>query len=228
MIRSVLYTSDASNRKLACLVAGFAGKIRHFTKAISDLQAAGYDVMAFEYDNALLDKGEPAYLHDAVAYITARLEKLAPDYDEVLCTGVSLGAYIAINVQRRCKRATWGVYGTAGVLVSQVVFNARVFYKIKKGFVAKGYDEASLCEAWQPLDSKEPGLHKDQKLLIVIGGSDKIVRHIEAVHVLEAWKEQGVNVAYFTKRSLGHSSTIRWYKNNMGEMLRRAGLDFSY
>lgn len=223
MIRSILYT-DNRHRKLACLVAGFAGKIRHFNKAIHDLQVAGYDVVAFEYDNDILDKGESQPLHDVVAYITKRLEKLAPDYNEVLCTGVSLGAYIAVNVQRNCKFVTRGVYGTAGVLVSHVVFHAPVFIKIERAFVAKGFTEASLREAWLPLESRAPLLDKNQKLFIVLGGRDRIVRHDVAVDVLDDWIRQGVHVRYFTKPTLGHSTTIRWYKNHLGDLLARSGM----
>lgn len=224
LVRSHFSPSTQSlqgTKRLACLVAGFAGKVKHFNRAIAELNERGYDVIAFEYDNHILDTGEPQNLIDVVAEVERQVRELASPYDDILCTGPSLGAYIAINVQRRFDRLTHGVYATAGVKVSGVVFHTRVFSKIKRAFAARGYTEASLLEAWRELEDQEPRLAKTQSLVVVLAGADRIVRHADAVRLLEDWKSKGITLTYFTKRGIGHSMAIRWYNRHLGELLDR-------
>jgi len=208
---------------LACLVTGFAGKISQYKKAINALLAQGYDVIAFEYDNAVLDAGDARLLPELIHDITDTLGPLSSKYDKIICTGVSLGAQIAINVQRRLQNVSLGVYGTAGAPVSLVIFRARVFYKIKKAFTANGFTEASLRKVWQQIDEDgHSGLGLGQSVLVVLGKQDRILPYKIAVKVLEGWKKQGTRVDYFPLRTLGHSMTIRWYKNHLDQLLARA------
>jgi len=224
--RSQFFRSSANDgKRLACLVVGFTGRINQYKKATDTLLTAGYDVVAFEYDNDVLDKGNPELLTTLVGDVADSLKAYLPSYKKVICTGVSLGAYVAINVQRRLPDVVYGIYGTAGVPVSHVVFTAPVFRKIKKAFVANGFTEKSLLAAWQRTDeTKVVGVRTDQSMLVVLGKRDRILPYKIAVEVLDGWGRQGPRVDHFGLMGRGHGLTIRWYKNNLGRLLERAGL----
>lgn len=218
-VRSKAYGSG-EKAKIACFVVGYKGQIRYYQKAIHELLKAGYDVVAYEYTRDVFEAGEPQVLIDIITFICDDFIKRAKKYDEAACAGVSLGAFIAFNVQRKLKKAKLGLYGTAGIPVSHALFTAKPFRPIRKAFEANGQTEKSLKKAWKHLEIlDDPGLAKDQALVIVMGKQDRVVHYKKSVAVMETWKQNGTRVHYFAKRGRGHLTTILWYKKHMGTMI---------
>ena len=215
------YFKNASSR-VACLVCGFSGHINQYEKAITSLIDDGYDVIAYEYDDAVFAAGDADILPQLIKGIAEDFEQRAKPYKERLATGVSLGAYIAFNVQRLLPGLDRGIYGTAGISVSHVIFSARVFRGYRRKFEAAGYDEASLEKRWHDfeiLDDLE--LEANKSIFLVLGGLDRIVNFKKASHMMTTWKKRGIKVSFFRIRGLGHTTTIWWYKNNLGKLLAK-------
>jgi len=206
--------------KIACLVCGFGGNIASYSKAIKALKSAGYDVVAYEYTDKVFTEGDPNYLLSVIQQISDDFALKSTKYKNVLAAGVSLGAYIAFNVQRRNPNIKQGVYGTAGISVAHAIFTAKVFGRFRKKFIANGYTEMSLEKVWKDIEILEDlDLAKDKSIVIVKGGMDRIVRYKTASKMMDTWKARGINVEYFAKRGLGHAMTIGWYKNHLHELL---------
>ncbi|MCA9347110.1 alpha/beta hydrolase [Candidatus Saccharibacteria bacterium] len=221
MLSNEFYSNeDSKTDTLACLVAGFGGRLKSYQKAIQALLNAGYDVIAFEYDRNVLDSGNPDDLLNLVESITKEVEGRASSYERVVCCGVSLGAYISFNVQRRIDNAKTGIYGTAGISVSHAIYTAKIFRKVRSKFVGNGYDEASLRKKWESIEIlDDAGIDSTKSLKIVMGKMDKIVRYRSASRVMDGWKDNGTKVSYFGLNGRGHTLTISWYKNNLSKLL---------
>lgn len=216
------FESEGKTRNLACLVAGYTGVFKDYRKAVKSLQDSGYDVLLFEYDNEVLDGGKPALLPGLIQDITSVVAKKAENYESVLCAGVSLGAFIAFNVQRNIRKVKVGVYGTAGMSVAHAIFTAKFFRRIKARYVANGFSEQDLKNLWADIEILDDAkLDKSQSMLIVMGKQDRLVRFGKASKAMDKWKANGSRVYYFGKRGLGHTTTILWYKNNLGKLLSR-------
>lgn len=214
--------------KLALLVVGFGGTIAGYREPIASLRATGYDVVAFEYDTTVLSNGDPKALLSLIDTITTAINSLAKGYDELLCTGASLGAYIAFNVQRRLDKAKIGIYATAGISVSHVIFTTRVFRAVKKAFLANGYAEGMLLRAWKGIEILEDaGMDNSKSLLIVMGKRDRIVRYKTASAAMERWRHNGTRVCYFGIPGIGHALTIRWYRHHLDKLLQKHQEAFS-
>lgn len=216
------FESTPKPQVLACLVAGYTGKFKDYAKAVKSLQNAGYDVILFEYDNEVLDGGNPELLPNLISGITEVVTKESETYESVLCAGVSLGAFIAFNVQRNIRKAKVGVYGTAGMSVAHAVFTARFFRKMKDLYIANGFSEQDLKNRWADIEILDDAkLDKSQSMLIVMGKQDRLVRFEKASNTMDKWKTKGSRVDYFGKHGLGHTTTIMWYKNNLDKLLSR-------
>jgi len=212
------YTTDAS--KLACLVAGYGGKIKSYHKAVEALRSAGYDVIAFEFSRSVLENGNPDDLLGLITKISKEAEDIGSRYQEILCCGVSLGAYIAFNIQRRIRKAKSGMYGTAGISVSHAIFTARIFSRVRKEFISSGYDEIALRNKWESIEILEDaGIDRSKSLVIVMGRLDRIVKYRTASKIMECWVSQGTRVRYFGLKNRVHAQTISWYKNNLSKLL---------
>lgn len=207
---------------LACLVAGYTGVFKDYTKAVKSLRDSGYDVILFEFDNEVLDGGNPALLPNLIRDITEVVTEEAQNYESVLCAGVSLGAFIAFNVQRNIPKAKVGVYGTAGMSVAHAILTARFFRSIKKRYLANGFNEQDLKDQWADIEILDDAkLDESQSMLIVMGKQDRLVRFNKASKAMDKWKANGSRVDYFGKLGLGHATTIYWYKNNLDKLLSR-------
>jgi hypothetical protein len=225
MVVDMLFRSQTfptQSQKIACLVCGLSGKINQYRKAVKALNQAGYSVVVYEYDLDIFAAGDPSLLPALIQQITDDFAKHSASHKEVLATGVSLGAYIAFNVQRRNAKIKRGLYGTAGISVAHAIFTARVFRSFRRKFEAHGYTERSLRTAWQDIEILEDlEFEPEKSIVIVMGGLDRIVRYKTASRMMDAWRRRGIQAEYFPKKGLGHGTTIWWYKNHLGDLLRK-------
>lgn len=208
--------------KIACLVCGLGGKISTYLKAVDALNKACYSVVIYEYDESVVALGDPELLPKLITEIAEDFNKKSESYTQAMATGVSMGAYIAFNVQRRNPKIKHGIYGTAGISVAHAIFTAKVFRKYRIEFEQKGYTEKSLENEWKDIEIlSDLELDSSKSLLIVLGSLDRIVRYKTASRMMDGWKKRGIKAEYFSKKGLGHALTIRWYKNNLGLLLQR-------
>lgn len=223
-VRSYFFEAKThKKRELVCYVVGFTAHVNQFKYSIGRLQKQGYDVLAFEYDVSVLTLGDPMRLLDVLAYITEETDHRAKEYERVICMGVSLGAFIAFNVQRRLPDASVGIYATAGVVVSEAIFTMKAFEQVKDAFISNGWNAQKLGKIWKNIEIKENDeLLKDKSLVIVNGKIDRIVNHRAATKQVLRWRQEGTRVRLYKKNLLGHTGTILWYIFNTDKMLKRA------
>lgn len=225
IVRGYFFESTAKQhrKELVCYAVGFTGRVSQFKYSIGKLNRRGYDVLAFEYDNDILLKGNPQLVLDAIEYIVDQTSDKAEGYESVICMGVSLGAFIAFNVQRQLPLASIGAYATAGIAVSEGIFWMKAFEPVKDAFLKNGFTQEKLAEVWQDVEiaDKDP-LLQDKSLVIVNGRVDRVVDHRKATVQMGRWKRDGVPVKMYKKQLMGHTMTILWYIFNTDKMLDRA------
>lgn len=227
------YTYDSkqpAKNGLACYVVGYGGKIKSYSSAIKQLQVAGYDVRIYEYSKTVFTSGNPKVLLKIIDAITTEIDAMSEKYKEVVCMGISLGSFIAFNVQKRIKKAHVGVYADAGISVAHAIYTARVFRGVAKTFSDNGYTEHSLSREWHlvdimPLDPYK--LSANKTLTIFNGTLDRVVKIKDARTNMEIWKSEGTNVELIVKPLHGHLTIGVWFIKNTKKVLRIAQ-DFHY
>ena len=225
LVRGYFFKSTAKikQKELVCYVVGFTGKVSQFKYSIGKLNRRGYDVLAFDYSNNILLKGNPQLIRDVIDHITGLTEERAEQYDGVICMGVSLGAFISFNVQRRLPMASIGAYATAGIAVSDGIFWMKVFEPVRDAFLKNGFTKEKLAKEWEDIEiAGEDPLLKDKSLVIVNGRLDRVVDHRKATVQLGRWRRDGVPVQLYKKNLMGHTMTIMWYIFNTNKILNRA------
>jgi len=207
-------------KRAALLFAGYRGTIRGLKRAVQTLNARGYTVTAYAHPSHVLRSGNP---HDLLELINAiHKDALAKtrDFDEVLCAGVSVGAGIGMSLQRQYPmRFRRGVYAGNGVSPSQNIFEAPLFYFVRRAFRRDGYDATKLHALWQSHEIT-PGnpVPAPAGFVMALGKRDAIVRHRKAIDTLQAWQRNGTPIVIVSKNR-SHAGIIRWYKRHLGELL---------
>ncbi len=215
--------TDAS-KELVCYVAGFRTKVKTYQQAIASLQKLGYDVIAFEYLPTVLQSGDPQLLVQVIENITKQVIQRSKNYIETICLGVSLGSFIAYNVQKRVPNAYIGAYAAGGVSMSGAIFSQRGFKKIAQAFVDNGYDPEKLDKIWRPIDADPmtATFPKNKSLIVFEGTADKIVKYSEAQKNIKNWLEKGIRVKMYPVRGRGHLLTVLYFIRNTKRVLAKA------
>lgn len=202
---------------LVCYVVGYGGHIKQYSKAVKTLNNMGYDVQIYEYVKDVFTSGDPALLSKIIDDITTEINDMSTGCNEVVCAGVSLGSFIAFNVQKRVTKAFVGVYADAGISVAHAIFTAKVFSSVAETYSKNGYDEESLAHAWHLIDIKPRDPYKlaaNKSLVIYSGGRDNIVRLGDAKANLDAWRAEGTRIKQIVKPLFGHIATGYWFIKN--------------
>src|SRR5688572_4419638 len=100
LVRYKVYGSD--KRPTVYYITGYGGKLGIYAPHIYSFVLKGFRVVAFEYDKAILNAGEPKIL----LQILQELEKIIKEDKKsrrvVGVYGVSLGTFIGLNVMVAC------------------------------------------------------------------------------------------------------------------------------
>ena len=124
---------------LVTIVAGYTGKIDHFTVAAHALQCQGYDVLMYEYGNDVFDSGELTALSTLIHDIGQDFMQQSKGYTHVRHTGSSLGGGIAWNLQKLdSDRLLPGVFVSAGTNAARLIFRNPLFRKSRATFIHNG------------------------------------------------------------------------------------------
>jgi hypothetical protein len=224
MIKNRLEFGDGSD-KLAVVVAGIDGLASQFNQTSKDLVAAGYDVVAYDYDNSVLYEGDPYLLPTLVRSVHEEVAKRVADgsYKAVRPSGVSLGGGIAYNIQKELpEHSEPGLYVSAGgdaasTVTESVFFRglARIFQKVdpRAQYRRNGFSTQDVREIWWEINRVPT-----TPFVMALGGLDFVIKKRE---ILANIQREGAD-AYIIERKLTHPQMINWYKTGIPEMLKAA------
>lgn len=213
------------------LVTGFGGDIAEFEQAARDLEAAGSDVIAYQYDNDVLFAGDARLLPNLVDGLTTDFINRTHNYPARRYSGNCLGAGIAWNMQKRDPTALPGIYAAAGVDAARLVMRdplyrmvVRAVHRVdpRKEFERNGYTEQDLRQKWEQLQTPP-----DSGFAIALGGLDYAVRYWQAIRTIREYKADN-DIRIITKPDHGHNGIKKWFINHIPEMLAQADSTMDY
>jgi hypothetical protein len=208
--------------KCACIIAGYRGKISSYKGVIRTLNDRGYSVVAYEHDPAVLTEGKPELLPVLIRQICSDFAEQSARYKEVICVGASIGAGLCFAVQRENPKVRFGIYAGAGASPPQTVFEAPLFYFVRRKFIENGFAKAELEEKWAEVEILPERSFGTAPFIIALGKMDAVVRYEKALSTLQAWQQDGQDIRIISKQALGHVGIIRWYKSHFAELLTEA------
>ena len=214
--------SVEGSKKCACVIAGYRGRITGYKKVIKILNSKGFSVIAYEHSPAVLTSGDPKMLLRLVEQICDDFLNKSTDYREVICIGASIGAGLCFAIQKKVPNVKYGIYAGAGVSPPENIFEAPLFYLVRKEFKKSGFAETELKKAWQDIDIVPTKPTYQNSFVMALGKKDRIVKYDKALSTLKAWQNEGQHIKIIIKPKLGHFGIIRWYKNHIAELLVEA------
>lgn len=213
------------------LVTGFGGNIAEFEQAARDLEAAGSDVIAYQYDNGVFLAGEAEVLPNLVDNLTTDFTDRTHEYPNRRYAGNCLGAGIAWNMQKRDPAALPGIYAAAGADAARLIMRDPLYRMIvktihrvdpRKEFERNGYTEQDLRERWEQLQTPP-----DSSFAIVLGGLDYAIRYRQAVRTFRKHQpDSGIHI--ISKPHHGHSGVKKWFISHIPQMLAQADSTVDY
>jgi esterase/lipase len=215
---------DTRSTRAAVLVCGFSGKISHFNKPITFLAQQGYRVIAYEYDTTLFSNGDPSRILTLIDDISNDVKCEIASASELVFCGVSLGAFIAFNLQRKAlPQKSIGIYGTAGVALSYCIFHARAFRGARTDFEKAGINEISLRNYWASVEILANSAPSNTMPILCANATrDRIVNYQVATATYDTWKRAGYRVITKKVVGIGHVLAIQWYKRNFASLYKLA------
>jgi len=171
---------------------------------------AGFRVMAFDYDNRVLNSGDPQDLPHAVDEVVHVVEEDKRNREVAGTYGVSLGSLVALNVLR-LDGVPRAMFNTGGVKASNAVWQARRLKTERANFEKNGRTKEDLAAAWAPYeDVLDASGMAGKKLLIMDSTADQTIDYREAVQTFQTLWQQGVDVSFLTLRGLSHKQANIW------------------
>jgi len=189
-------------------LTGYGGKVTQFSAHIRTLVLSGYRVVAFEYDKAILNGGDPhlliASLHDIVKIINQdkKQRTIAGVY------GMSLGSWLGANVLVMCNIRS-GMFNTGAGNMVRVLWENEHFKQEKKAFQQHGHTKASLQEVWGPYEFTHDGRRWHGKhALIMSSKGDEVLDIAEVQHNIQSWQKGGDDIQWMVHRNFRHMPVI--------------------
>lgn len=190
-----------------CLT-GYTGRISQYKLHINSLMAAGFRVVAFEYDRSIFDSGDPQVLIDALDDIEAVVKADMKDRVAAGVYGTSLGSFLGYNVLYDCGM-THAVFNAGGAHVPGAIWNRPRLGKVKTAFERSGYDFERLTEVWAHMDPTMPRAAKKRKTILMLNSTaDELIDINEARRTVAMWQGQGDTVTLIVGRGMRHAHSI--------------------
>lgn len=101
--------------------------------------------------------------------------------------GMSLGAFIGLNIQRLCD-ITKGMYNTGGVGIVNAIWDNRHLSKEKDTYVENGFSKQTLRELWAPYEAHEQTDVTGKQILLLAAKRDAVLSYDEAERNIKAWQ----------------------------------------
>lgn len=210
------------NPKALALVAGFRPRPEDYKQAAASLNAAGYDVFTYSYDESVFMAGVGGLLPKLLDDLTENFHSKSKGYESTRYAGISAGGGLAWTMQRRAVGPIEpGLYVAAGVDAAAAVFMNPAFRYFTKGAVPayrrNGTNLNALREAWRCV--QEP---PDTGFAIAYGGLDYVVTAPEIALKIRKWRRQAKPFAVHWEPYKTHTGMIRWFNRNIPTMLKLA------
>ena len=210
------------SKKLACVITGYGGKIKHYQGVIRTLNEQGFTVIAYEHSLSVMTSGNPYDLLNLVDGTCADFASKLAGYKKIICVGASAGAGLCFAMQRRMPAIRYGIYAVAG-MSGKDALKSPLFYLVRKRFSRRGFNTDRLNDLWREIDvSADEPPSQGLSFVMVLGKRDRVVTYEKAMVTLHAWQAAGVPIKIITKPKLGHLGTIKWYKQHIDELLIEA------
>ena len=210
---------DSQSDKAALLIAGYGNTVPQQLEAdAATLTKAGYNVYGYDFSTSVLEAGDPNLLPIVVKGITSDFLSRTTGYASILPCGVSMGAGIAWGVQKEADRKSRpGIYAATGANSADGLFGMNpIMTPLRKAFTNKGFTKSDLQEKWDYIHTPP-----DAGFTVALGGLDLIVQHHSMMKSIRAWRQAGIPIETVHVPLRGHTRTISWYNQNIGQLLLR-------
>lgn len=207
---------DVQTDKAALLVAGFMSTVpEQLENAATTLVDQGFNVYGYDFSPEVFTEGDPELLPTLIDELTTDFVTKTQSYSAIQPCGVSIGAGIAWETQKREPlRAAAGVYAAAGADSADGIFSPNpIMFGLRRAFTQRGYDHQDLKERWAELHT--PPI---TGFTIALGGLDYIVRYPDITRKIRSWRNEGVPIMTKTVWR-AHTGTIRWYDQHLDQLL---------
>ncbi|HTH72381.1 MAG TPA: hypothetical protein VL737_03415 [Candidatus Pristimantibacillus sp.] len=210
------------SEKVACVIAGYGGKIKSYQGVIQTLNEQGFAVVAYEHSPSVMTSGDPHDLLSLVDGICNDFAARIDGYKKIICIGASAGSGLCFALQRRMPAIQYGIYAVAG-MSGKDALKSPLFYFVRRKFNKRGFSAARLNSLWQEIDiSADSPPRRDLSFVMVLGKRDRLIRYKQALATLQAWRSAGVPIKIITRPHSGHLGTIKWHKKHIHELLAEA------
>ncbi len=210
----VVLKPNPSAKKVIFFLTSYRAPWFIYTFALKTLKKNGYEVVAYDFNDRVLDNDDPTLLPTFVKDLNQDIQSRVLVYQKSGISifdgvGSSLGSFLLYNY---CTR-----YPLRKVSLNIVSYMARVIftasdkniYKIRQRYIDKGYDLAKLEKAWKEIDSPESGKNvKAEQLLLFTALNDKYVSVESANEVIKNIKMSNTKLAIYVNERLGHRTSV--------------------
>ena len=210
---------DSQSDKAALLIAGYGNTVPQQLEPVAvTLAEAGYNIYGYDFSTSVLEAGDPDLLPLVVNGITSDFRSRTGKYTSILPCGVSMGAVIAWEVQKQEHRKSQpGIYAATGTNSADGLFGINpIMTPLRKAFTNKGFTKSDLQEKWDHIHTPP-----DAGFTVALGGLDIIVQHHSMMKNIRAWRQAGIPIETVHVPFRGHTRTISWYNQNIGQLLLR-------
>lgn len=176
----------------------------------------GYNVYGYDFNPTVIQEGDAELLPRLVDELTDDFLERTKHYATLLPCGVSMGAGIAWETQKRdTARSQPGIYAAAGANSADGIFSYNpIMFPLRRAYTQNGYSHAELRDVWS-----EVHIPPRSGFTIALGGLDIIVRHRDITKKIRTWQAQGIPIRAKTLWHLTHSGMIDWYDDNLSALL---------
>ena len=218
-VRSKAYGSDEN--PTIYYLTGYTGTIRKYRPHIYALLLGGFRILAFEYDTAVLDSGEPSTLIQTLKDIESAIQKDKEGREIAGIYGVSLGSWLGLNAMVACDLKK-GMFNTAGTSIARGVWELPRLKKEKATYRKHGYDRQDLEKAWGHYDKIADFSKRlsGAKIVVLNSTTDEIIKIDEARENIQAWQQDDLEVELITSTGLKHGSAITRHMLRLRKTLR--------
>ncbi len=189
-------------------ILGFTGRLGQYQPHIKVLVRLGFRVVAFEYDDSVLNDGNPQIIIGAIQKISDVVRADQKTHKVAGVYGVSLGVFMGLNILDQNNIRT-GMFNSGAAPLRDTIWNNPLLAHQKAGFVKNGYSFNDLQKAWQAYEiSPDPTRFKDKRLLFMNSRADRTITFDRVYKNLSAWQKAGLDMKLIVFDRLGHAPAI--------------------
>lgn len=206
LVRNEIFGND--DKPTIYYLTGYGMKIRQIGLHIHIMVWQGYRVMAFEYDRAVLDGGQPKLLVDAIDHVMETIRNDVTSHKAAGVYGISLGTIFAHDVLK-IEGIDKVIFSAGGSCILRAVWDVPNDGPARRHFVTNGFDRAEVEQGWKGYDLEaKPEDLTGKKALILVSKADKVIPYKYVLESLEVWKKGSGQLEVVTSSWMSHFMLI--------------------